>query len=192
MVINYKIFGDCNEVKHLYQNAKGNINKVAAPFKKYHNDFAYDVVAISRKEIHPNVYEYGIGLGFQLNKRDLIKKFCNALKMTEGFSVSIFKDYSTLEKWLDENLIIDIDLRPRSSVRDTGLILCNCEGTIDEGYINEVKASFYHVITDLPIYEVGDKIGQIKIGFTLKCDFCEVNEFADTKRGLNGHGSTNN
>lgn len=184
MNINFKKFGD-NDVKRLYENAKGNNKKAFMPFKKYTSDFGYDVVATSCKEIHPNVYEYGIGLGFQIDKESLYDEIKLALGLYD-------KDITTKPlEWIKDNIIFDIDLRPRSSVRDTGLILCNCEGTIDEGYINEVKATFYHVIPDLPIYKVGDKIGQIKIGLTIKCDFTLVDDFDDTERGLNGHGSTN-
>lgn len=184
MKVNYKIFNDEKNVSLLYENAKGNVNQLNCPFKKFENDFCYDVVATSCEEIHPNVYEYGIGLGFQLDKQSLINEFRYIYNLPSDCS-------NLIMNWMEENLIFDIDLRPRSSIRDTGLILCNCEGTIDEGYINEVKASFYHVIPTLPIYKIGDKIGQIKIGITLKCDFNKVNEFNDTERGLGGHGSTN-
>ena len=36
------------------------------PFKKYPEDFCYDVVATSEEEIAPNVWKYGIGLAFEI------------------------------------------------------------------------------------------------------------------------------
>ena len=71
------------------------------------------------------------------------------------------------------------------------MVLSNCEGTIDEGYRNEVFAIFYHVMPNMPKYEVGDRIGQIKIGVTTPIDFEVVDELNnDTDRGLDGFGSS--
>lgn len=131
------------------------------PFKFHSRDFCYDIVATSRKEIAPNVYKYGIGLAFQVCR-------------LEGFSPTR----------------ISIDLRPRSSVWKTGMVLSSCVGTIDETYTGEVSAVFYHLFPDMPIYEVGDRIGQIKIGTALPMGFVEVEELDDTDRGAGGYGST--
>ena len=133
------------------------------PFKTYEKDFCYDVVAVSEEEVAPNVWKYGIGLAFQIDRGDLY-----ALD-TVNFS---------------------IDLRPRSSVWKTGMVLSNCEGTIDELYRGEVSAVFYHVMPDMPRYRVGDKIGQIKIGTTSPIEFEEVEELSETERGCGGYGST--
>ena len=132
------------------------------PSKTHISDFCYDVTATSKEEIAPNVYKYGLGIALQIN--------------------------DTQERCEHKNL--SIDLRPRSSVWKTGLILSNCTGTIDEGYIGEISAVFYHVVPELPEYNVGDRIGQIKIGFTLSMEFEEVDELEDTTRGDGGYGST--
>jgi dUTP pyrophosphatase len=87
-------------------------------------------------------------------------------------------------------LNLSIDFLPRSSVWKTGMVLSNCTGTIDEGYINETSAVFYHVMSNMPRYRVGDKIGQIKIGITFPIEFKEVEEFAETDRGMRGYGSS--
>jgi dUTPase len=42
----------------------------------------------------------------------------------------------------------------------------------------------------MPKYEVGNKIGQIKLGFTLPIEFVEVEELTDTERGSGAYGST--
>ena len=49
---------------------------------------------------------------------------------------------------------------------------------------------FYHVFPNMPRYKVGDRIGQIKLGFTLPIEFVEVDELSDTERGDGGYGST--
>lgn len=135
-------------------------DKAVIPFKKHDSDFCYDVVATSCEEIAPNVYRYGIGLAFQIERNRVL-----------GYNVSI-------------------DFRPRSSVWETGMVLANCTGTIDEDYRGEVSAIFYHLFPDMPIYKVGDRIGQIKIGTTLPIHFVEVEELGNTQRGGGGFGST--
>jgi dUTP pyrophosphatase len=147
--------------RELYHNASGNESQF--PFKKYNEDFCYDVVATSCTEIAPNVYKYGIGLAFQIDRG-------------AEYAISPTK--------------LSIDLRPRSSVWKTGMVLSNSVGTIDETYTGEVSAIFYHLFPDMPIYKVGERIGQIKIGTTFPIDFVEVDDLDSTMRGAGGFGST--
>ena len=83
-----------------------------------------------------------------------------------------------------------IDFRPRSRIWKTGMDLSNSVGTIDDLYRGEVSAVFYHVFPNMPRYKVGDRIGQIKLGFTLPIEFEEVDELGRTPRGDGGYGST--
>lgn len=83
-----------------------------------------------------------------------------------------------------------LNLRPRSSIHNTGLILSNCIGLGDEGYRGEYKAVFYHVIPSLPTYEVGDRILQIEIDIRNDLEFEVVKDLTDTPRQLGGFGST--
>jgi dUTPase len=41
-------------------------DKAVMPYKHHEDDYCYDVVATSCEEIAPNVYKYGIGLGFEI------------------------------------------------------------------------------------------------------------------------------
>ena len=185
------------KIKKLNQDAK-------IPFKTYDSDFCYDVVAISRKKVAKHVYEYGLGLAFEIERGQLqlgswttptlvggnyvirsnddltMTAVCVPIPTQEGFYVDS-KFYN--------NVKLSIDFRPRSSIWKTGMILSNCEGTLDEDYRGEIKAYFYKVAPG-KIYKVGDKIGQIKLGFTLPMEFEEVDELSDTKRGNGGFGST--
>ena len=163
---------------------KVKIKKLSAdarlPKKGKEGDFCYDVWAISEEEIHPNVWRYGLGFKYEIERGELpylydYNELCN---------------YAFMGNLL-ENFDISIDFRPRSSICDTGMVLSNSEGTLDEFYRGEAKANFYHVLTYLPRYKVGDKIGQIKVGIAPKVEF----EFADeinenTERGEGGFGST--
>ena len=83
-----------------------------------------------------------------------------------------------------------LDLRSRSSIHKTGLILSNCIGTGDEEYRGEYQAVFYHIIPTLPPYEVGDKILQIQLKTREDVVFEITNELSDTTRGAKGFGST--
>lgn len=132
--------------------------KAVVPYKHHDDDYCYDVVATSCEEIAPNVFKYGIGLGFEI---------------AEPLPLSN----------------VSIDFRPRSSVWRTGLVLSNCEGTIDISYRGEVSAVFYKV-AEGEIYKVGDRIGQIKIGVTMPMEFEVVDELTETERGVGGYGST--
>lgn len=144
------------KVKKLNENA-------VIPFKTYEKDFCYDVVAVSEEEVAPNVWKYGIGLAFQIDRDSL---------------------------FAHRYLNLSIDLRPRSSVWKTGMVFSNCEGTIDELYTGEVYAVFYHVFPNMERYKVGQRIGQIKIGTTVPIEFVVVDELDETERNDGGYGST--
>lgn len=151
------------------------------PKKAYDKDFCYDVYATSEEEIAPNVWKYGLGWGMQIERRKEVVGFAKINHLVGEVQ------YLKLQ---DSPLNLSIDFRPRSSVWKTGMVLSNCEGTIDEGYTNEISAVFYHVMPTMPRYRVGDKIGQIKIGLTFPIEFEEVEELNETERGLRGYGSS--
>lgn len=134
------------------------------PYKTHKEDYCYDCVAVSEEEVAPNVWKYGLGLAFQIERAEHLQHV--------------------------SDIIFSIDARPRSSVWKTGMILSNCEGTIDELYRGEVSAVFYHVMPNMPRYKVGQRVVQIKLGATLPIEFVEVDELDETERGVNGYGST--
>lgn len=168
--------------------------KAVMPFKTYKKDFCYDVVATSAVEIAPNVWKYGIGLAFQIERdNEFIGKDLVSSKTWVAPDGTIREENVIKPLYFDFDyapIVLSIGLRPRSSVWKTGMVLSNCEGTIDELYTGEVSAVFYHVMPNMPKYEVGDRIGQIYLNFTLPMDFEEVDELDETQRGANGYGST--
>lgn len=148
------------------------------PKKGKVGDLCYDVWATSEEEIAPNVWCYGLGFKYEIERR-------------------LFKDpnkpYWAAEQYKKEfdEFDISIDFRPRSSIWKTGMVLANSEGTWDELYRGEAKAVFYHVFPKMERYYKGDKIGQIKLGLAIPAEFEFVDEInEDTERGDNGFGST--
>jgi dUTP pyrophosphatase len=83
-----------------------------------------------------------------------------------------------------------MDIRPRSSVSNTGLILSNSAGILDSGYRGELKFRFKWV-KESAKYNVGDRIGQIMIKPYPVIEWVEVQELNNTERGEGGFGSTN-
>lgn len=158
------------KIKKLTTNAK-------IPTQAHDKDFCYDVYATSCEEVESGIWKYGIGLAFEI---------------VRSYSILMSPFGHRLEDLVSSSSVkLSLDFRPRSSIWKTGLILSNCEGTIDELYRGEVLAYFYEVIPGKEKYKVGDRIGQIKLGFTLPIEFEEVNELdMNTDRGIGGFGSS--
>ena len=157
--------------KKLRDNAK-------LPTKAHESDFCYDVYACDRIEVAPNVYKYPLGFAVQIDEDERFH-----LDKNNNFPFNPIPCVS-------ENLILSIDFRPRSSVWKTGMVLCNSCGTVDRGYTGEVCAFFYHVMPNMPKYETGDRVAQMKIGLTIPIQFEVVDELDETDRGTGGFGST--
>ena len=158
------------KLKKLNENAK-------IPTQAHDKDFCYDVYATSCREIEPGIWEYGIGLAFEIERSS-----CSLLGT--GW-------WTGLDDLVGRpDVKLSLDFRPRSSVWKTGMILSNCVGTIDELYRGEVLAYFYEVVPGKEKYKIGDRIGQIKLGFTLPIEFIEDEINVDTERGTNGFGSS--
>lgn len=134
------------------------------PTKAHDDDFCYDCYAVSEEEIAPNVWKYRLGF---------------ALQIEDKLSIPGRQLFSQC-----------ITVRPRSSVWNTGMILSNSLGTIDEGYTGEISAVFYHVMPNMTRYKRGDKICQIHFESCANIEFEEVKELSPTERGDNGYGSS--
>lgn len=162
------------KIKKLRDNAK-------TPTKAHDKDFCYDVYATSCKRIGWRTWEYGIGLAFEIVRKPT---------PWYGPATGLLGDIN-LEQIVSHHAVnLSLDFRPRSSVWKTGMILSNCEGTLDELYRGEIKAVFYRVNIFGKKYKVGDRIGQIKLGFTLPIEFEEGELNMNTERGTDGFGST--
>lgn len=156
--------------KKLRENAK-------LPTKAHDDDFCYDVYACDCEEVAPNVYRYPLGFALQIDEN-------------EGINLpdSHFSMFSAVHSYHKTNL--SIDFRPRSSIHKTGMVLCNSVGTGDRPYTGEYWVYFYHVMPNMPKYEPGDRVAQMKIGITTPIEFVEVEELSETDRKDGGFGST--
>ena len=148
--------------------------KAVIPYKKYDSDFCYDCVAVSEKRLAPGIWQYGLGLAFEIER---------------GWTEIVKNDMFSIDFNLSP-MKLSIDARPRSSIWKTGMVLSNAVGTIDEHYRGEVSAIFYHVLPWRKRYRVGQKVCQIKLGLTLPLEFEEVEQLSETDRGDGGFGST--
>ncbi len=166
--------------KKLRENAK-------LPTKAHDDDFCYDVYACDCEEVAPNVYKYPLGFALQIDKDDI--PYHN-IAILDKEAARCFGKQTAGRTSGCEKEILSIDFRPRSSVWKTGMVLCNSCGTVDMGYTGEVSAFFYHVMTNMPKYEPGDRVAQMKIGFTVPIEFAEVEELDKTERGDGGFGSS--
>jgi len=80
---------------------------------------------------------------------------------------------------------------PRSSIRNTELMLSNAVGVIDAGYRGELQATFNKLNgLDSVSYNVGDRIAQIIIVPHPIIQIVEVDELSESSRGIGGFGST--
>ena len=159
------------------------------PYKKHGDDFCYDLYASTdampvydeKGNRLPNVWKYGTGIAFEIVRDN--ETICDTT-INEEYLCKVNFDFTT------SPLKLSIDARPRSSIFQTGLSLCNCIGTIDEPYRGEVCAFFYDIVPELPKYKKGDRIVQVKVGVTLPIEWEEVDEIRETERGDGGFGYT--
>lgn len=153
------------KLKKLHQDAR-------LPEKSKEGDLCYDVWAVDEEEIAPNVWRYRLGFSYEIER-------------------DYFYALSINLRNLQKDIVISIDTRPRSSVWKTGMVLSNCEGTLDEFYRGEAMAVFYHVMPNMPRYKKGDRVVQVKIGFSVPIEFEWADEIDEnTERGTGGFGST--
>jgi dUTP pyrophosphatase len=77
---------------------------------------------------------------------------------------------------------------PRSSITNKDLIMKNCVGVLDSGFLGELKLRFKKDGED--IYNVGERIAQILIIPYPNIEFEESEELSEGSRGQRGLGST--
>lgn len=169
------------------------------PTQAYDRDFCYDLYATSIEEVRPNLFKYGTGISVEI-VRDVENLGSSAIENIELPFLGIEQCLDTLDTnirknlnfdFANSNIKLDIDVRPRSSIYKTGLILCNSIGTVDEDYRGEIFCFFRKVEPDGKIYNIGDAIAQMKIGFTLPIEFVEVDSLNENvERGNKGFGSS--
>lgn len=86
--------------------------------------------------------------------------------------------------------IAGYDLRARSSISKTPLILANSVGTIDYGYRGEIMAAVHNISPSPFVVKAGTKLFQLCLPSLVPFEFKLVDELDDTQRGQDGFGST--
>lgn len=157
------------------------------PIKKKAGDFCYDLYAAWVEEIDENYLRYHSGIAVQIARAPEEVEIVPKAWYEDGYS-------DTIVNFASSPIHLSLDVRPRSSVWETGLILANCEGTIDEGYTGEICLVFFRADKSKKPYEAGDRIAQVKIGITFPIAWEEVHAFQPTEynaqRGSAGFGSS--
>lgn len=82
------------------------------------------------------------------------------------------------------------DLRPRSSIYKTPLLLANSPGLIDPSYRGTIKAEFRNVSMKPYTVEAGSRLVQAVAFDKEPINFILVNQLDETTRGEGGFGST--
>lgn len=86
-----------------------------------------------------------------------------------------------------------LELYPRSSISNKDLVLSNSCGIVDANYLGEIRFRF-KTLTNVGVrkYNVGDRIGQMKLVKLDDTEIEEVTELPTTERGTSGFGSSGN
>jgi dUTP pyrophosphatase len=115
--------------------------------------------------------------GYDLTVSRIVKK--SLFKITYGFGLS----YEIPNGFY-------CDLRPRSSVHKTYMILSNCCGVGDAGYRGEVMAVFYKLPFISKPYKVGQRALQLIPMKLNSVELMQVETINETERGNKGYGSS--
>jgi len=85
----------------------------------------------------------------------------------------------------------EVQIRPRSGLSfKTGLTIANSPGTIDEDYRGEIGIICANYTDRSIMIKHGDRIAQMVVNKYEECNWIEVEELEQTKRGDGSFGST--
>ena len=82
------------------------------------------------------------------------------------------------------------EIVPRSSIIKTGYIQANGIGVVDQSYRGELFVPLCKIDKDAPDPPLPRKIAQLVLREVNTCEFLEVDELVNTRRGEGGFGST--
>jgi dUTP pyrophosphatase len=83
-----------------------------------------------------------------------------------------------------------VAVAPRSSISNSGLVLCNSLGIIDPSYTGEIKLRFYKADEDYTLPGLGDRVAQVIIMKLHNAELESVDSLEVTDRGDGGFGSS--
>lgn len=177
-----------NQLKNIEQSLSGEntdvvfndievlINQINSDIKTNH-EFAMNVnfIKLQKDAKKPSYAKDGdAGLDFWVSR--IISETETQISYGSDIAMEIPKGYVGL-------------LFPRSSIRDTELILSNCVGVIDSGYRGEIMSTFDKLNGKWSNkYNIGDRMCQMIIIPYPKINLVEKNSLSETERGSNGYG----
>lgn len=82
------------------------------------------------------------------------------------------------------------DVRSRSGLASRNIIVANSPGTIDPGFVGEVKVLLRNTGAHTYTAHPGDRIAQLVLTYTNTHPLIEVDQLDQTERGEGGFGST--
>ena len=133
----------------------------------------------------------------KLNPNSVIPKYAKDNDAGLDLVATTIKENTTFQITYGLGIALEIPdgfvglIFPRSSIRNTELILSNSVGVIDAGYRGELQATFNKSNgLDSIAYKVGDRVCQLIIIPHPIIEFKEVEELNNTERGEGGFGST--
>ena len=114
------------------------------------------------------------------------------LKSTETFNL-MPKERITVGTGVSIQLPVgyEAQIRPRSGLANKhGIMIVNTPGTIDAGYIGEIKVILFNSGDKTVTLNKGERIAQMVFNKVEHPKFIEVTTLEETDRGSNGLGST--
>jgi len=122
-------------------------------------------------------------------------------KATEGsacYDVYALEDTFLVSRWstlVGTGLSVEVpkgymlDIRPRSGLARSGIVVNNSPGTLDSDYRGELKIMLYNQSDVGRWVKAGDRIAQVRLVEILDIEWVE-GELSETERGIGGFGST--
>ena len=156
------------KIKKLHEDA-------IIPTRSNPTDSGLDLYSIESTIIHQGQYKtISTGIAIQLPKPVEIGVYPTELGV----------DYR-------QTVIFEAQIRPRSGLAaKNGITIVNSPGTIDSGFIGEIKVILRNEGSDIFHIKKGDRIAQMVICPVFIPEVVEVSKLDNTKRGDGGFGST--
>ena len=107
-----------------------------------------------------------------------------------GTGIAIELPPPWVDRFHDDILGYEAQVRSRSGLTAQGIIACGGLGTVDNGYRGEIGVTLFNSSFDTFTVRHGDRIAQLVICPVVYPDAEEVTELSETSRGTGGFGST--
>lgn len=161
-------------MSNIHEVTDGLDNSIYLKYKLTHKD----AILPTRK--------YGSGdVGYDLNLVEHIKTVGKLEYYTTGVQIEPPHDIFIVERQFH------CELFPRSSLPQSGYMLANSIGLLDNGYRGDIIACLFKFDKDAPKLKLPQRLVQLVVRESYTPPVLEVKELSKTDRGDGGFGSTN-